>query len=69
MEAKKPHEKPGRKPNFCQAEIIVMLEEIQASKEMIMSHFQNSITHRMKGRSVAKSHPELRTYVWLPCVP
>ena len=30
-----------------------MLEEIQASKEVIMSRFQNSITHRMNIRVVA----------------
>ena len=30
-----------------------MLEEIQASKEVITSRFQNSITHRMNIRVVA----------------
>ena len=53
MEATQPRKKPPRKPNVYQAEILVMLEEIQASKEVIMSRFQNSITHRMNIRVVA----------------
>ena len=54
MEATRPEKKPARKPNFSQAEIIAMLEEIRGRKEVILSRLQNNLTHRMKAEAWRK---------------
>ena len=65
MEATQPLKKPARKPNFSQAEIIAMLEEMQGSKEVILCRLQNNTTHIMK----AEAWPKVTEAVGLPCVP